>query len=42
MISNEIKRCPVCKKMDIDPENHEKDCNPGFEAYRQESQEYYD
>jgi hypothetical protein len=31
--------CPRCHKVDIDPAKHLDQCDPGYEAYRQESQE---
>ena len=36
-----IQVCPKCNKVDV-VAGHEKECNPELEAYRQESQEYYD
>ena len=36
-----IQVCGVCGKVDVS-EGHEKDCDPEGEAYRRESNEYYD
>lgn len=36
-----IQVCKYCGKVDV-AKGHEKDCDPEFEAYRQQSMEYYD
>ena len=37
-----IIKCPRCGKLDVAPRTHADNCDPDGEAYRQESQDYYD
>ena len=37
-----IHVCHDCGKVDIDPETHDKKCDPEAEHIRQENNEYYD